>query len=582
MKTEGKSSAMTIAFASYFDYTRYEPVLPPLAAGAETGRHAVAIVGGGPIGLALALGLARQGVRSVVIEADESVCTGSRAGCVTRRTLEIFEQLGMADPVMRQGLPWAEGWSYHRTREVFHLQMPRDELARYPALVNIQQCYVEQYLVERIAQVPELVEIRWQSRVTGLRSGGDGAELDIETPLGGYTLRSDWVVACDGAKSEVRKALGLRFAGTNYEARYVIADIRMKSALPPGRRAWFNPPSNPGATLLLHKHRNDLWRFDYQLRDDEDAEQAVRPENVLARIRSHLELIGETAPWSPVWISMYKASSLTLERYRHERVLLAGDAAHLVPIFGVRGMNSGIDDSHNLAWKLAFVIRGWAAESLLDSYSEERLFATRENMRHASRSAEFMDPPSVAFKVMREAVLALADDHLWVRSLINPRQSTSIGLPDSPLNAPSDAFAAGPAPGDTFPDAPVTVVGEGRQGAASLTGLLGGHFTVLVFPPAGGLDAANVAQLSQLRQATPPCAVWTVWATAPAGARLPAIVDTDGQVRARLDATDGCAYVARPDGHVLGRWKSIDVEAIRRAIAACCGLHAGLQQEAAA
>lgn len=551
---------MSVRFASYFDYARHEPVLPPTEGGREARRHPVAIVGGGPIGFALALGLARHGVRSVVIEADESVCTGSRAGCVTRRSVEIFEQLGMAAPIMRQGLPWSEGWSYYRTHPVFHLRMPEDPHARYPALVNIQQCYVEQYLVDAMAAHRDLIEVRWQNRVAAVDERDDGVELEIETPRGGYRLQADRVVACDGAQSTVRKALGLRFVGTRYEARYVIVDIRLASALPPGRRAWFDPPSNPGATLLLHKHRDDLWRFDYQLRPEESAEAAVEPENVLARVRSHLELMGERAPWDPVWISLYRASALTLERYRHRRVLFAGDAAHLTPIFGVRGMNSGIDDTHNLAWKLAFVLRGLASEALLDSYSDERVFATRENLRHSSKSAEFMDPPSPAFAVMRAAVLELALGHEWVRSLINPRQSTAIGFPESPLNDSGDeaAFAGGAPPGANVPDGALEVA---SGASAHVSSFLGPQFTLLEF---GDGEAARDAAAALVERGVPMRAI----RIAP-HASAHALGDPSGAVAGRLDAAPGTVYAVRPDGHVLGRWRRPGAATVRGAVERC-------------
>lgn len=533
-------------FVSYFDYQHHDARLPPLEAGRETRRHAVAIVGGGPVGFAVAIGLARQGIASVVLEADDSVCSGSRAGCLTSRSLEILEPMGAAAAVMRQGLPWAEGWSYHGTEEVLHLEVPQDPLATFPRLVNIQQCYIEQFLLDAIvANYADLVDIRWQTRVETLRTDAEGAEIDVRTPLGDYMLHADWVVATDGARSTVRKALGARFVGTQYDGQYIIADIKMASDMPPGRRAWFDPPSNPGATLLLHKHRDDLWRFDYQLREDEDPEEATRPENVLERIRSHLELIGERAPWQPVWISLYRASCLTLERYRHGRVLLAGDAAHLVPIFGVRGLNSGLEDANNLAWKLAGAIEGWADERLLDTYTTERLFAMRENMRHASKSAEFMAPPAPAFALMRSAVLGLAARHTWVRRLIDPRQSTTVGYPDSPLNqaAGDAAFAAGPASGHAFLDGPL-------DDGTPLCRQIGPGFTALAF------DAPALADA--------PLDV-------PGGARvrvLPAAAN--GDLGRRYDAKPGTVYLFRPDGNLLARWRAADAPTLQAAVRLCC------------
>ena len=283
---------------------------------------------------------------------------GSRAACISRRSLEIFDRLGVAQDVLREALPWTAGTSYYRDVPVYRLQMPMDENQRFAPMVNLEQCICEQLLADRAEALRELVEIRWQTKLAGLQRRDDGVELELETPHQPYRLRADWVVACDGARSAVRQALGLRFSGSTYDGTYIIVDIHLKSDYPTERRAWFDPPTNPGSTILVHKQPRDIWRVDYQLRDDEDPEEAVKPENVLPRVRSHLEWIGERDDWTPVWISAYRANCLTLDSYRHGRVLFAGDAAHLVPIFGVRGMNSGIDDTHNLAWKLAWVAQG--------------------------------------------------------------------------------------------------------------------------------------------------------------------------------------------------------------------------------
>src|ERR1700761_2228312 len=171
-------------------------------------------------------------------------------------------------------------------------------------------------------------------------------------------------------------------------------------------------------------------------------------------------MIGQKGKWAPIWIAMYKAHALSLEKYRHGRLLFAGDAAHLVPIFGVRGADSGIDDTDNLAWKLAYVIKGLADDGILDSYSDERVFATRENLSFGTKSTEFMAPPSFAYELMRRAVLTLAVDHSDVRSLINPRQSATITYRDSPLNVPDEdmsQFAAGPVPGAVLLECPLEI-----------------------------------------------------------------------------------------------------------------------------
>src|SRR3546814_4563882 len=165
-------------------------------------------------------------------------------------------------------------------------------------------------------------------------------------------------------------------------------------------------------------------------------------------------MIGETAPWKPLWISMYNAKCLTLDSYRHGRVLFAGDAGHLVPIFGVRGLNSGLDDAGNRAWKLAWTIKTKAAGTLLDTYSTERLHATRQNITYGAKSTEFMAPPNYGFALMRDAALRLSLVDQSVRSLINPRQSSAISYDGSALNLPDglpDAAQAS-APGQPAPE----------------------------------------------------------------------------------------------------------------------------------
>ena len=358
------------------------------------------------------------------------------------------------------------------------------------------------------------------------------------------------MVACDGARSAVRQALGLRFSGTTYDGTYIIVDIHLESDYPTERRAWFDPPSNPGSTILMHKQPRDIWRVDYQLRDDEDPQEAVKPENVLPRVRSHLEWIGERDDWRPVWISAYRANCLTLDSYRHGRVLFAGDAAHLVPIFGVRGMNSGIDDAHNLAWKLAWVVQGKARDRLLDSYSVERVFAARENIRHASKSTEFMAPPSAAFKLMREAALGLATKDAFFATLINPRQSSAITFADSPLNAAdSDVLPAGPVPGAVLAECPV----ESRQGSQHLTALLGTGYTLLYLTASDPRPTLGALPLA------------TVW-IAPRQTSGADAWDATGRLFPLYGAAPAAFYLVRPDGHVAGRWATLKPQSIRAAL----------------
>jgi 3-(3-hydroxy-phenyl)propionate hydroxylase len=515
----------------------------------------VLIAGGGPVGLMLAALLAEYGIASLTVEADDDYCSGSRAICISRRSQEIMGWVGADRPLTATGLAWTGGRSYYRDREVLHFEMPHDPLQRYAPMVNIQQYAIEEYAHQAMQRHPELASLQWSARVAGLRPDADGVTVEVDAGGRRQTVRADWLIACDGGRSTVREAMGLKLEGMQYEGRYVIVDIEQESQRPVERLAWFDPPSNPGSTLLMHRQPGNVWRVDYQIRDDEDPEEAVKPENVLPRVQSHLDMIGETAPWKPLWISIYNAKCLTLDSYRHGRVLFAGDAGHLVPIFGVRGLNSGLDDAGNLAWKLAWVLQGQAPDSLLDSYSVERVHATRQNLAYGAKSTEFMAPPDYGFRLMREAALrlSLVDDS--VRSLINPRQSAPISYDTSPLNREDGAPQAGAAaPGQPAPEALLQDGDTPRH----LSEYFGAGFVALAFSPDAAL-AADLETLSASTQGAPqPLRLLGVGAGG--------LGDTHGQLRERFGGEAGAVYLMRPDGYVLGRWTAPAAATLRAAL----------------
>ncbi len=505
-------------------------------------RCSVLIAGGGPVGLTLAALLAHQGVQCLVVEADEGYCTGSRAICMSRRSQEILGWVGADRPLVEKGLSWVGGRSFYRDTEVLHFEMPSEPTQRFAPMVNIQQYYVEEYAHQAARAAGTDIDILWSSRVKTVRTRPDGTEVVLETPDGTHTVRAAWLLACDGGRSTVREQLGLQLQGTQYDGKYVIVDIHQKTRRAVERLAWFDPPSNPGSTILMHRQPDDVWRIDYQIRDDEDPVEAVKPENVLPRVQSHLAMIGENEPWEPLWISIYNAKCLSLARYHEGRVLFAGDAAHLVPIFGVRGLNSGLDDAGNLAWKLARVIKGQSPDSLLDSYSIERVHAALENIAYGAKSTEFMAPPNFAFRLMREATLklALSDDN--VRSLINPRQSTPITYVHSPLNGPQmgEWTQAQAAPGAPAPEALL----QGPQGNWHLTSRWGRGFVALVF---NGGDQPSIGQtlISQQIEVI----------------HINPEIDLYGQAWQRYglpDASSEGLVLVRPDGYVMGRWRNLD------------------------
>ncbi len=554
-----------------------QPVrLPALVQGREAVRHRVAIVGGGPVGLGLALALARWGIASVVIESDTTVCEGSRAICISRRSLQILEQLGALPRFLQTGLGWQGGRSFYRDRQILHFTMPHDAAQKLPPMINLQQYYIEEFLVEAVRAQSALIDLRWGTELVGLDPQADGVALALRCSGVDHGLQADWVIACDGGQSLVRRSLGLKLEGTAFEGKYVIADIELASDYPTERRAWFDPPTNPGYTVLMHKQPDDIWRIDYQIPDDADLDAALRPERVEAFIRGHLAWIGEGhRPWRLVWTSAYRAGAMTLADYRHGRVLFAGNAAHAMPIFGVRGLNSGWDDAFNLGWKLALVLRGEAAEPLLDTYSEERLHGFHVNAASAIKSTEFMAPPSRGFVLMREAALSLAVEHPRIGALANPRQTHVIDYPTSSLNLPSDVFDAGPPPGSVFAESPL----DGPQGAAHLSDALGPAFVALVFAPQGRLDPALDETLRALEASHPN---WRTVVIArqgrPAGGDTrTTLLDRTGEAYVRYgfahSESDSGVYLLRPDGHVAGRWRSAVATRLREGLRRVCFSH---------
>ena len=510
-------------------------------------RHPVVIIGAGPIGLGMGIDLAQQGVKVVIVDDNDKVSFGSRAICFAKRPLEILDRLGCGQPMVDKGVEWDVGKVFFDDREVYKFDLLPEEGHQRPAFINLQQYYFEEYLVNRVRELEAEgapIEIRGGNKVTAIGTHPDHATLEIDTPEGPYNVEADWLVACDGAGSPTRQMLGLDFVGRVFEDNFLIADVIMEADFPSERWFWFDPPFNRGQSALLHKQPDGVWRIDLQLGWDIDKEEEKKPENVIPRLKA---MLGDDVEFDLEWVSIYTFQCRRMEKFRHGRVLFAGDAAHQVSPFGARGANSGLQDTDNLGWKLKLVIDGKADETLLDSYDIERIHGADENILNSSRSTDFITPKSDTSRLLRDAVLDLAEQYEFARPLVNSgRLSVPCTYDGSPLNS-ADALD-GPIktrPGSSCPDAPL--------GDEYLLPKLGDQFVLLTidadapdFIEEGGVKATRLA--------------------------LSVKDDRTGALKERyLGNAESAVYLIRPDQHVAARRPSFDENQFRAAIRRATG-----------
>lgn len=543
--------------SSYFDYKIYPFHKPPEFAAINEQSHPVVIVGAGPIGLVLAIQLRKHGIPCVLIDSEAQVSGGSRAVALTKRSMEIIEQSNAAPRFLEKAITWREGRSFYRNRVVHHLQLPYRQDDKFEPMTNLAQCMMEDILVDE-AQT-QGVDLRFQTALTALEHGAEGAVLTLDTPQGEYRLKAGWVVACDGARSTVRRLMGLRYDGNSFETRFVIVDFKIDLDEPAGRRCYFEPPWLPaGQTALMHKTPLGVWRLDYQVPEGLTDEQALDPERIRADVRAHLKYIGVDLPWEIEWTTLYKPNALTLSKYNHGRVIFCGDSAHLLPVFGVRGMNTGVQDSINLGWKLAAVIKGQAAPQILDTYSDERVADARQICVEAGRSTRMMAPPTRGHRILQRAVLSLALDHEWIRDLLHWRTSHPIDYAQSPLtqvDATDSSFAGGPAPGAPARNAKLD---PANPKAGWLLDHFGPAFHVLVFGSDKHLLDGVIEDVRDLRRRGIEIRVLAIQRevsppVAPAGVDV-VLSDPAGHVSTLWGCDASAVYVLRPDQHVCARW----------------------------
>ncbi len=532
-------------------------------------RHPLVIIGAGPVGLAAAIDARLQGLEVIVFDEDDSVSFGSRAVCYAKRSLEILDRLGVGDGVVAKGVSWNVGRTFLREEEVYRFDLVPDTGHKRPGMINLQQYHLEEALVRRAEALG--VDLRWRYKVASVTPLEDGARVSLETPDGALEIEADRLIVADGARSNVRRQLGLDIEGLVFKDRFLIADVVMKAEFPAERWFWFDPPFHPNQSVLLHKQSDNVWRIDFQLGWDADPEEEKKPENILPRVKA---MLGDEREFELEWASIYTFQCRRMKQFRHGHLLFAGDAAHQVSPFGARGANSGFQDADDLVWKLALVIKGLASAALLDTYDTDRVYAADENIRNSTRSTDFITPKSAVSKLFRNAALELARSQPFARKLVNSgRLSVPSYLVQSALNTPdADAFAGDMVPGAPLDDAPVRVAGQD----AWLLDQLGHRFVLLAFiDRVDGLDGVQTALHGQSATlAAQSIPVQVVWVTAHGGAApagMTTLHDRDGLMAQRLDARPGSAYLIRPDQHVAARWRVLDAARLQAALRRATG-----------
>jgi 3-(3-hydroxy-phenyl)propionate hydroxylase len=464
----------------------------------------VIVVGNGPVGQTCALLLARWGVPVLLLDRRaRRDPVGSKANCQQRDVLDIWETVGAGRQIADEGVTWSTARTFYRDAELFAVTLPNPGTATFPPFVNLSQSRTEEILDDRIADQP-LIDVRWGHEVTDVTADG-------EVTCAQGTFKGDYVVLCGGSRGEdLRERLGVRLDGRMFDDRFLICDIETEL---PGwqteRRFYFDPAWNPGRQVLIHPCPGSTFRIDWQVPGDYDLAAEEADGRLDARIRA---IIGER-DYRIVWKSLYRFSSRVASRMRVGNVLLAGDCAHLYAPFGARGLNSGVADAENAAWKLAYVLDGRAPEALVETYDTERHAAALENLDVTSATMRFLVPQDAEQLRRRLDVLGQAR----ISEVDSGRLAEPFWYADSSLTTPDPSrprpvrpprgSSPVPAPGTLVPD---VATPAGRLRALARSGFL--LLTDLALPSARGVAVLPVRFPSDLAEAlgAKPGEIWIV------------------------------------------------------------------------
>jgi 2-polyprenyl-6-methoxyphenol hydroxylase-like FAD-dependent oxidoreductase len=556
----------------------------------STAKHQtdVLVVGAGPTGLTLACELLRRGVSCRVIDKVASPATTSRALGLQPRTLELFDAMGIIDRVLATGGPVIDANLYRGDRLLLTLSAAglRNLATPYPRLWITPQASVERPLIERLHELGGTVERfrelerfrQTDSSVIATVRHGDADETE--------EIHADWLVGCDGAHSRVRKAMGVPFEGGIYEERFLLADADVDWGRQRDRtHTWF--PAD-GMFTVFPLPGSSQWRI-FAVSEDEP----VPPLSLELFQRLFRERTGDvkTSLSDPTWMSNFTINRRMVDRYRIERVFLAGDAAHVHSPFGAQGMNTGIQDACNLAWKLALVVQGEASERLLDTYEEERLPVARRVLAQTDTNTRVLLSDNPIMRFVRERVLTLdcvqayaarRSSQLFVnyrssslsRSHGGTRIAKSTGMAIPWARASGKAglkdllrFRGGPRAGDRAPDGP-SIRAASREKTSLFREFRGTGFSLLLF---GGMARtetgyANLLEIARRVEGLPGNLVKTHLIVRADGApegldrEGSVLLDGSGSLHELYGARAESLYLVRPDGYVGFRGQPAEAE----------------------
>ncbi len=566
MNTSAQNRFAQVAYTNGYEFTggtgyalpEYPFVAPPELLENRVGRHPVVIVGGGITGLTLACGLAKLGVQAVLLDEDNTVGVkgaSSRGICYTQKSLEIFQRYGVFDRIAAKGIEWSVGRTFAGHDEVFSFDLKAQSafnLSRQPAFINIQQFYIEGYLVERIAELNAQhpgIDLRWSSRVVEFEQNAERALLTVQTPQGSYRIEAGHVIDATGSHTPFHAWVGAQLDGKRGDDRWCIADVKFRTTPPTERHTWIEAPFNENRAVWQHLMGDEVWRIDYQMAPNADPAYVSREDVVRERLQRQF---GQDVQCDIVWVGPYAYRSHCVRQMRMGRVFFIGDTAKVVSPFGARGGNTGIADADNLAWKLAAVLRGLAPESLLNTYHDERLEAAQRNVLVTNRTVRFLRPAEPAARLFRQATLALAKKHRFARNMVNTGR-----MAEANTYSRSPACAGG---GVSVQNVAFRWA-NGRAGQFNdLIDWAAGALLLVVFGP---ISATEATRLRQLTRQTPLLRVVQVVGPGHKPQAVEHIGDPHGHVQQACHALDRRWALVRPDAYLAATGHAVDGALIR-------------------